>query len=71
MDIKDVSELLKALMDAVIDVTHADKGFLLLMREEGPEIAVARNLRQQDIPPQRAPPVRQHRVQGASRSGGR
>jgi len=51
MEIKDVSELLKALMDAVIDVTHADKGFLLLIREEGPEIAVARNLRQQDIPP--------------------
>jgi transcriptional regulator with GAF, ATPase, and Fis domain len=51
MEIKDVSELLKALMDAVIDVTHADKGFLLLVRGEGPEIAVARNLRQQDIPP--------------------
>jgi transcriptional regulator with GAF, ATPase, and Fis domain len=51
MEIKDVSELLKALMDAVIEVTHADKGFLLLVRDEGPEIAVARNLRQQDIPP--------------------
>ncbi|HTU62897.1 MAG TPA: sigma 54-interacting transcriptional regulator, partial [Polyangiales bacterium] len=51
MDIKDVSELLKALMDAVIEVTHADKGFLLHVRDEGPEIAVARNLRQQDIPP--------------------
>jgi transcriptional regulator with GAF, ATPase, and Fis domain len=51
MDIKDVSELLKVLMDAVIEVTHADKGFLLHVRDEGPEIAVARNLRQQDIPP--------------------
>jgi transcriptional regulator with GAF, ATPase, and Fis domain len=51
MEIKDVGELLKALMDAVIEVTHADKGFLLLVRDEGPEIAVARNLRQQDIPP--------------------
>jgi transcriptional regulator with GAF, ATPase, and Fis domain len=51
MEIKDVSELLKALMDSVIEVTHADKGFLLLVRDEGPEIAVARNLRQQDIPP--------------------
>jgi transcriptional regulator with GAF, ATPase, and Fis domain len=51
MEIKDVSELLKALMDAVIEVTHADKGFLLHVRDEGPEIAVARNLRQQDIPP--------------------
>ncbi|HEY6882374.1 MAG TPA: sigma-54-dependent Fis family transcriptional regulator, partial [Polyangiales bacterium] len=35
--------------DAVVDVTHADKGFLLLVRETGPEIAVARNLRQEDI----------------------
>jgi transcriptional regulator with GAF, ATPase, and Fis domain len=50
MDIKDVSELLKALMDAVVEVTHADKGFLLLVRDEQPEIAVARNLRQEDIP---------------------
>mgnify|MGYP001554881195 CR=1 FL=1 len=41
MDIKDVSELLKALMDAVVEVTHADKGFLLLVRDETPEIAVA------------------------------
>jgi transcriptional regulator with GAF, ATPase, and Fis domain len=50
MDIKDVSELLKALMDAVVEVTHADKGFLLLVRDEQPEIAVARSLRQEDIP---------------------
>ena len=49
MYIRDFSELLRALMDAVIDVTHADKGFLLLVRETGPEIAVARNLRQEDI----------------------
>jgi transcriptional regulator with GAF, ATPase, and Fis domain len=49
MDIKDVSELLRALMDAVVEVTHADKGFLLLVRDETPEIAVARNLKQEDI----------------------
>ncbi|HEY6880063.1 MAG TPA: GAF domain-containing protein, partial [Polyangiales bacterium] len=49
MHIRDFSELLRALMDAVVDVTHADKGFLLLVRETGPEIAVARNLRQEDI----------------------
>src|SRR5262245_32015116 len=34
MDIKDVSELLRTLMDAVIEATHADKGFLLLVRGE-------------------------------------
>ncbi|MET0341166.1 MAG: sigma 54-interacting transcriptional regulator [Polyangiales bacterium] len=50
MYIRDFSELLRELMDAVIDVTNADKGFLLLVRSEGPEIAVARNLRQEDIP---------------------
>jgi transcriptional regulator with GAF, ATPase, and Fis domain len=49
MHIRDFSELLRALMDAVVDVTHADKGFLLLVRDTGPEIAVARNLRQEDI----------------------
>ena len=49
MHIRDFSELLRALIDAVVEVTHADKGFLLLVRETGPEIAVARNLRQQDI----------------------
>jgi transcriptional regulator with GAF, ATPase, and Fis domain len=50
MEIKDVSELLRALMDAVVDVTHADKGFLLLVRGDAPEIAVARNLKGEDIP---------------------
>jgi transcriptional regulator with GAF, ATPase, and Fis domain len=50
MEIKDVSELLRVLMDAVVDVTHADKGFLLLVRGEAPEIAVARNLKGEDIP---------------------
>ncbi len=50
MEIKDVSELLRALMDAVVDVTHADKGFLLLVRDEQPEVAVARNLKREDIP---------------------
>jgi transcriptional regulator with GAF, ATPase, and Fis domain len=49
MHIRDFAELLRALMDAVVDVTHADKGFLLMVRETGPEIAVARNLRQEDI----------------------
>jgi transcriptional regulator with GAF, ATPase, and Fis domain len=50
MDIRDVSELLRELMDAVVDVTRADKGFLILVRDGVPEIAVARSLRQEDIP---------------------
>lgn len=49
MEIKTVDELLAALMDAVIDVTHADKGFLVLTQGEEPRVAVARNVRQETI----------------------
>ena len=44
----DLSELLDALMDAVIEVTNADKGFLILMEGE-PDVKVARNLRRENI----------------------
>ncbi|MDD9965530.1 MAG: sigma 54-interacting transcriptional regulator [Myxococcales bacterium] len=50
MDLKTVDELLEALMDAVIEVTNADKGFLVLVREESPRIAVARNLNRERLP---------------------
>jgi transcriptional regulator with GAF, ATPase, and Fis domain len=45
-----LQEQLEALMDAVIEVTHADRGFLILLRGEGSEITVARNLRGQNLP---------------------
>jgi transcriptional regulator with GAF, ATPase, and Fis domain len=49
MDLKSVDELLNALMDAVIEVTSADKGFLILVQDEAPRVAVARNLNQETI----------------------
>jgi len=50
MDVKDLHELLGALLDAVIEVTHAGKGFVILLDEAEPRVAVARNVAQQNIP---------------------
>ena len=48
-------------MDAVIEVTNADKGFLLLIEDGDPRVAVARNLNQREPAQRRAPSFRQHR----------
>ena len=45
----DLSDLLEELMDAVIGVTNADKGFLILFHDNEPRIRVARNLRHENI----------------------
>src|SRR6185436_3371030 len=51
MEVKSVSALLDELMDSVIEVTNADKGFLILIEKENePRVAVARNLNQQNLP---------------------
>jgi transcriptional regulator with GAF, ATPase, and Fis domain len=50
MEVKSVSGLLEELLDSVIEVTSADKGFLLLVEQGGPRVAVARNLNQQNLP---------------------
>jgi transcriptional regulator with GAF, ATPase, and Fis domain len=50
MEVKSVSALLDELMDSVIEVTNADKGFLILIEEGDPRVAVARNLNQQNLP---------------------
>ncbi len=50
MDIKDLHELLGALLDSVIEVTHAGKGFVILLDEAEPRVAVARNVAQQNLP---------------------
>jgi transcriptional regulator with GAF, ATPase, and Fis domain len=49
MDLRSVPELLSALMDAVIEVTNADKGFLILTEADGPRVAVARNLKHENL----------------------
>jgi transcriptional regulator with GAF, ATPase, and Fis domain len=50
MEVKSVSALLEELLDSVIEVTSADKGFLILVDEAEPRVAVARNLSQQNLP---------------------
>lgn len=50
MEIRSVDALLEALLDAVIEITHADKGFVILMEGDTPQITVARNLRKENLP---------------------
>ena len=47
---RDVQALLEALLDGVIEATGAEKGFFLLLRDQRPEVRVARNLREESIP---------------------
>ena len=42
---KEIPSLLEALMDEVIALTRADKGFLVLVEEGGPRVKMARNLK--------------------------
>ena len=44
-----IDELLEELLDAVIEVCKADKGFLILLDDGHPSIRVARNLRRESI----------------------
>ena len=44
-----VPEMLRELMDAIIEVTGAQKGFLLLTGADGPQVNVARSAAGQDI----------------------
>jgi len=45
----DLSELLDALMDYVVSLTRADKGFLILFDNEHPEVRVARNIQKENL----------------------
>ena len=49
MHVRDLTELLDALMDAVIEITNADKGFLVLLEGETLDVKVARNLNRENI----------------------
>ncbi len=46
---EDLDALLVALMDKVVELSRADKGFLVLMSDGVPDIRVARNLDQEDV----------------------
>ncbi len=45
----DLTSLLEALMDAVIEITHADKGFLILLEGNELRVKVARNVRRENL----------------------
>ena len=45
----ELAELLDALMDAVIDITRADKGFLILLEGGDLRVKVARNVRRENL----------------------
>lgn len=47
---RDVQHLLEALLDGAIEATGAEKGFVLLLRDNKPDVRAARNLRQESIP---------------------
>jgi transcriptional regulator with GAF, ATPase, and Fis domain len=49
MHVRDLGELLDHLMDAVIEITNADKGFLILAEGDSLDIKVARNLNRENI----------------------
>jgi transcriptional regulator with GAF, ATPase, and Fis domain len=49
MQKRDLGELLDKLMDLVIEITNADKGFLILMDGDDLDVKVARNLRRENI----------------------
>src|SRR5580692_7682492 len=49
MHLRDLNALLDALMDAVIEITNADKGFLILAEGETLDIKIARNLNRENI----------------------
>ena len=46
---RDLGELLDALMDAVVEITNADKGFLVLLEGETVDVKVARNVNKENI----------------------
>src|SRR3569623_25104 len=49
MHTRDLTVLLDALLDAVILITNADKGFLILLEGETRDVKVARNLNRENI----------------------
>ena len=50
LEIRAIPDQIETLLDAVIDVVHANKGFVILLRDGDPEIAAARNVDRETIP---------------------
>ncbi|MCS6912918.1 MAG: sigma 54-interacting transcriptional regulator [Myxococcales bacterium] len=45
----ELDEILDNLLDTVIEITRADKGFLVLLEDEQPRVRVARNMRRETL----------------------
>ena len=50
LEIRTIPEQIEALLDAVIEVVDANKGFVILLRDGDPEVAAARNVDRETIP---------------------
>src|SRR5262249_53893707 len=50
MEIRLLGEQLEALLDAVIEVTHADKGFVLLLEDGRGRVAAGRHVHKENLP---------------------
>ena len=50
LEIRAIPDQIEALLDAVIEVVHANKGFVILLRDGDPQIAAARNVDHKTIP---------------------
>ena len=60
----DLRELLDALMDAVVAITNADKGFLILLEGNELRVKVARNLKRENLADALAAALRLDRREG-------
>ena len=49
LSIRSIPEQINALLDAVVEVTHAAKGFVLLLQDGDVQVTAARNLEKKDI----------------------
>ena len=50
LEIREIPAQIEALLDAVIEVVHANKGFVILLRDGDPEVTAARNVDRETIP---------------------
>ncbi len=51
LEIKGVPEQIDALLEAVIEATHAATGFVILLRDGEPQVTAVRNLQTKGVPP--------------------
>ncbi len=50
LEIRSVTDQISELLDAVIEVTHAAKGFIILLQDDEPRVAAARNVDKTNLP---------------------